>query len=526
MYGCVTDDAHSNRTPYTVAIRKTRAGLATLAVASCLSAAGLQPAAAQQLEATVREIQVAREWIHVPVNKSVLIETNLPATRQQTLSPDIANIQSISPTQVLVTGVSFGRTQVIIWSGEQRQVFDVSVELELDLLKEAIRRVDPLGQVEAFPIMDTVVLNGTVSDADAAERIMEVASIFASNVQNHLQVAGEQQVLLRVTIAEMSRSVLRQLGINGFLAGEDFRDVIVANNVGQVNPSSFGYGAGQVTNDLPFVTPGTAIGGNTTLSLGFPGIQLQMFFQAMRENGLLKILAEPNLVTISGRTASFLAGGEFPIPVPQTTSAGTGNTITIEFREFGARLAFTPLVLANQMIRLNLAPEVSELDFARGVSIGGFVVPGLNVRRTETTVELGSGQSLAISGLLSENIRAVSTRVPALGDLPILGALFASTEFRKNLSELVVVCTPELVSGVNPDQIPPLPGHDYTEPDDWQLFALGLLEAPPKPASMPSDEMPTAQAHRQPDVVEVEHQQPDASGLMGNWGMSDNETKN
>ena len=520
MYGRVMDDAMRRRGARsfssTGGVRAT-CGMLLLLACCLLSVNSTTYAQESGLEATVREVEGVREWIHVAVNKSVLIETNLPATRQQTLASEIADIRSISPTQVLVSGKSFGRTQVIIWAGEQRKVFDVSVELELDLLREAIRGVSPFSRVEALPVMDTVVLSGTVPDADDAERIMQIASIFASSVQNHMEIAGEQQVLLRVTMAEVSRSTLRQLGINGFLAGENFRDFIVANNIGAINPSTFGFGAGAVTQNLPFVTPGTAVGNSPTLSLGFPRVQMQVFIQAIRENGLLKILAEPNLVAISGRTASFLAGGEFPIPVPQTGSGGTGNTITIEFREFGVRLAFTPIVLANQMIRMNIAPEVSELDFARGVSIGGFVVPGLNVRRTETTIEMGNAQSLVISGLLSENIRATSSRIPGVGDLPILGALFASTEYRKNLTELMVLVTPERVSPLNPDQIGQMPGYDLQEPDDWQLFALGLLEEKPADA-----EHEAAGSGAAVDAT-APQSNPEEVTLLGPWGQSDHD---
>ncbi len=523
MYGRVMDDATRRRGARsfsaTVGDRSTFGRL--FLIACCLLAVE-RAAYAQEtvLEATVREVEGVREWIHVAVNKSVLIETNLPATRQQTLSPEIADIRSISPTQVLVQGKSFGRTQVIIWSGEQRKVFDVSVELELDLLREAIRGVSPFSRVEALPVMDTVVLSGNVPDAYDAERIMQIASILAKSVQNQMEIAGEQQVLLRVTMAEVSRSILRQLGVNGFLAGENFRDFIVSNNIGAINPSTFGFGTGAVTQNLPFITPGTAVGITPTLSLGFPRVQMQVFLQAIRENGLLKVLAEPNLVAISGRTASFLAGGEFPIPVPQTGAGGTGNVITIEFREFGVRLSFTPVVLANQMIRLNIAPEVSELDFARGVSIGGFVVPGLNVRRTETTIEMGNGQSLIISGLLSENIRATTSRIPGVGDLPVLGALFASTEYRKNLTELMVLVTPEIVSPLNPDQIGQMPGYDLQEPDDWQLFALGLLEQKPDSAA--------GEAVGAGAAVDATTPQsnPEEVTLLGPWGQSDYDEQN
>ena len=262
MCGCVMDDASSKQiaTSFAAIFTTARAFVIGLFMLSAFSS-GSGAAMAQDftLEANVREIQEEREWIHVPVNKSVLIETNVPITREQTLAPEIAELSSISPTQVLVTGKSFGRTQVIIWSGDQRKIFDVSVELELDLLREAIHRIAPLADVQSTPIMDTVVLSGTVPDADSADSIMLVASIFASDVQNHLQVAGEPQVMLHVTFAEMSRSVLRQLGINGILSGENFRDFIVASNIGAVNRSSFGLGGGIVSQNLPFVTPGTTV---------------------------------------------------------------------------------------------------------------------------------------------------------------------------------------------------------------------------------------------------------------------------
>lgn len=517
MIGRVMDDASCKRTTVSFS-RKSLSPAALLLLPALaiglLADTGEACAQGPRLEATIREIQKETEWIHVAVNKSVLIETNLPITRVQTLSPQIAEISSVSPTQALVTGKSFGRTQLLLWAGDERTVFDISVELELDLLEEAIRRVAPFAQVVVKPIMDTVILSGTVPDAGDADRIMQVASIFASEVQNHLQVAGEQQVLLRVTMAEVSRSILRQLGVNGFLGGDNFRDVIVASNIGTVNPTDFGLGAGAITQNLPFLTPGTSIGQNTTFSLGFPRVQMQVFLQAIRENGLLKVLAEPNLVTLSGRTASFLAGGEFPIPVPQTSGGGGSNAITIEFREFGVRLSFTPVVLANQFIRLNVAPEVSELDFARGVSIGGFTVPGLNIRRTETTVEMGSGQSLVISGLLSENVRITSTRLPGLGRIPILGALFSSVEYRKNLTELVVLVSPEIVAPLNPDQIGTMPGSDMKDPSDWQLFALGLLEAPRAAENQGNGDGAAADPQAAASGVAK-------SSLLGPWGSSD-----
>ncbi len=486
----------------------------------------LHAKAQDKLHAKIQVLDANREWIHLPVNKSVLIETTVPVVRQETLAKEIVDIQSISPKQVLLVGKSFGRTQVMLWSESgDREVFDVSVELETDLLQEAIRKIDPMARVQAVPVMRTVMLTGTVSDADKADRIMQVASIFADNIQNHLQVAGEQQVLLHCTVAEMSRSATRQLGFNGYLMGDNFKDFPVVSNLGGINPTSFGRIAENVGRDAPFGASAAAVGANPTMSFAFPDVQMQLFIQALRENGLLKVLAEPTLVTVSGRTASFLAGGEFPIPVPQSSgTGGGGTTITIEYKEFGARLAFEPVVLANRLIRMKIAPEVSELDFARGVQIQGFTIPGLNSRRAETTVEMGSGQTLAIAGLLSENVRALAQKVPALGDVPVLGALFQSVDYRKNTTELVILVTPEIVSPIDPSEVAMLPGQASGEPNDWQLFALGLTETDqPGSDSIWYGDFSSPGVGRRSHIEETRDNERSSNSLLGRWGVADSE---
>jgi len=209
----------------------------------------------------------------------------------------------------------------------------------------------------------------------------------------------------------------------------------------------------------------------------------------------LHVLAEPNLVTISGQEATFLAGGEFPVPVPQRDS------VTIEFREFGVRLNFTPTVLGQDVIRLRVAPEVSEPDYTNALTITGYVIPGLTQRRVETVVELGPGQTFAIGGLLSEKTRAVSGKVPALGDLPVLGALFSSQDYQQSETELVVLVTPELVAPLNPDQVTYIPGADHIAPNDWELFGLGKLDgegggAPSKPKTNAGGKTVAPQGHQ------------------------------
>jgi len=327
------------------------------------------------------------------------------------------------------------------------------------------------------------VLMGRVSSLERAKRIADLAKLFMPNagdkegvIQNHLEVAGEQQVQLRCVVAEVSRKASRELGVNGYLAGENFHDAFLVNNLGGINPVNIGAAAGALANDtIPFLTDqnGLNIQPTTTLTVGLPRVQGSVFIQAMADNNLLKVLAEPNLTAISGETATFLAGGEFPIPVPQ------GNQqVTIEFRQFGVRLNFTPIVRGGQLIRLRVAPEVSELDFTTAVQIQGYVVPGLTSRATETTVELGSGQTIAIAGLLSEEVRGAASRVPFLGDVPVLGSLFRSVNFQRSLTDLLVLVTPEIVAPLDPHQKPHVPGEDIESPNDFDLYALGLVETP------------------------------------------------
>jgi pilus assembly protein CpaC len=223
---------------------------------------------------------------------------------------------------------------------------------------------------------------------------------------------------------------------------------------------------------IPFLTGGDGIpvGPRSTLTIGFPRIQMQVFIQALRENGLLRVLAEPNLVTVNGQEANFLVGGEFPIPVPNR------DGITIAYRKFGVQLRFTPAVISENLIRLQVASEVSEPDFTTGITVLGTTVPGLASRSLETVVELGSGQTLAIGGLLSERVRGVIRKVPGLGDIPVIGPLFSSVEFQKEETELVVLVTPELVAPVSPDQVTYVPGRTYVAPNDFELFIEGKLD--------------------------------------------------
>lgn len=477
--------------------------------------------------ARVQNMDDDRQRIVVPVNRSVLVETSVETARADVIASTICDVQPVSPTQLLITGRSFGTTQVILWGeADRRSLLEVSVELDLRALQEAIATIDPQAQVEAKSVQGSIVLTGTCSGAETASRIVDIASLFlpaagaggatlapggGGGVRNHLRVAGEQQVLLRCIVAEVNRSASRQLGVNGFLAGDEFRDMFVVNQIGSINPINIGAAAdASVLSDIPFLTgtEGIPLTPSPTLSLGFPRVQMQLFLRALTDNSLLKIMAEPNLVCISGQTATFLAGGEFPIPVPQ------GNQqVTIEFREFGVKLDFTPVVNAHQRIRLRVRPEVSETDFSAAIQIQGFAVPGLTNRSAETTVEVGNGQTIAIAGLLSEEVRAVASRIPGMGDLPVLGALFRSVDFRRDLTELVILVTPEIVAAMDPQQVSLLPGQFIAPPTDFELYALGLLEGAPRAAGQPAPKT-------EPAGGDGDGQDASNLAFRGPWGFS------
>ena len=494
-----------------------------IACAGAASAARAQRNDAAQFRATVVDVSAESRRVSVPLNRSAIIETTVEVARADVVASHIADVQPVSPTQLLVTGKTYGRTNVILWDqSDEQYVLDVTVELDLQQLNEALSAIDPQSDAQARSVLGNIVLAGTVSSAERVQRMLELAGLFLPRaatgepltaVHNHLDVAGEQQVLLRCVVAEVTRSAMRELGINGFLAGDNVRDMFLVNQIGGINPINMGAAADALVNQrIPFLTgeDGVPLLDQTTLSLGFPRVQMQLFIRALSNNSLASVLAEPNLVAISGETASFLAGGEFPIPVPQ------GNDqVTIEFREFGVRLNFTPVVRGHQRIKLRVAPEVSELDYTAAVQIEGFVVPGLTSRATETTIEIGNGQTIAIAGLMKEEVRGLASRVPGIGDVPIIGALFRSVNFQRSLSELVILVTPELVAPLDGHQPISLPMEERQDPDDFELYMLGLLEG-----TRTADAADLTEAGPGDDQVarRTIPSQPDELSLHGPWG--------
>lgn len=354
----------------------------------------------------------------------------------------------------------------------KRVVNLVQTEGSPSLLKETIHKILPEEKnIRVIPTGESITLTGTVSSTSNLSQVVALAeSYYPKKVNNLLEVGGVHQVMLEVRVAEMSRTLLKRLGFNfAYISdsGSNF-GISMLNNLTGIG-SIAGTGS-----------PGT-IGVTSALNAIFRftggGATWTTFIDALKEEGLLKVLAEPTLITMSGKPANFLAGGEFPIPVPQPS--GVGTTITIEYKPFGVGLSFTPVVMSNKKISMQVAPEVSDLDFTNAIQISGFVVPALSTRRVSTTVELPDGQSFAIAGLLRDNVREVVSKFPLLGDIPILGALFRSTSFQKNQTELIIIVTPHLVKPLDLAK-QTLPTDQYIEPNDFEFYLLGAFEGKEK----------------------------------------------
>ncbi|NLX04423.1 MAG: type II and III secretion system protein family protein [Phycisphaerae bacterium] len=411
--------------------------------------------------------------ITLTLNESVGLEFPTPIKRAAIANDQIASVSVVSPKLVLVTGQSLGFTQLVLWDEtDEQHVYDIRVNIDVKRLAQTLADAAPRADIEVSSILDTVILKGTVPDAPTGKRLVELAKAFSSNINNQLTVAGVQQVMLRATVAEISREAIRELGFNATFFGAD---AFAGSNLNLINPTSIGL---QEQTLVPIGPPNRfqimggelAVNPTTTLYFGLPRTQLEGFIRAVEENNLLRVLAEPNLVAISGHEAEFLAGGEYPVPVP------TEDGLAIMFREYGVMLRFTPVVQDGQIIRVAVVSEVSEPDFTNAVQIAGLTIPGLTKRRTQTMVEVGSGQTFAIAGLLSESVRGIATRVPGVGSLPVIGALFRSVNYQRAESELVVMITPELVSPLNKGQVDYVAGMEAAPPNDWQLYGLGLIE--------------------------------------------------
>ena len=403
----------------------------------------------------------------ITVGKSIIITSPEPVKRVSLAAPEIVDAMVLTPHQIYLIGKAPGTTNLTLWGVDNKvsAIVDLEVSPDISRLKETLHKIFPDEKdIKVNYTHDSITLSGTVSSTSNLSQVLALAQSYLpkeGKVINLLEVAGVHQVMLEVRVAEMSRSLLRRLGFNFSYLSSSGKNLGLSLLNKLTSLPAEGFPAkplivsDKISGIFRFVSHDTS---------------WMTFIDALKEEGLLKVLAEPTLITLSGKTANFLAGGEFPVPVPDQD-----GRVTIQYKPFGVGLNFTPVVLSNKKINMQVAPEVSDLDFSRAISMGGFVVPSLTTRRVSTVIELADGQSFAIAGLLKEDVREIISKFPVLGDIPILGALFRSSSFQKNETELIIIVTPHLVKPLDMAK-QTLPTDQFIEPDDFEFYLLGLME--------------------------------------------------
>jgi pilus assembly protein CpaC len=409
------------------------------------------------------------QTLHLLVGRSLVITSPSRIKRVSLADPEIAEAIVVSPTQVLVNGKKPGGVSLLLWDeADQSQAFEVSVDIDVLGLSQKIHEVFPNENVHIDTSKDVVIITGKISSSVVADKILEVVKGAAPKVTSMMEIppplTGE--ILLQVRFAEVDRAALTQLGFNFLSTG-------AGHTFGSITTQQFGGVGAPAITDTPASSATTqAIASALNIFLFNPDIHLAVTIQALQNKNLFQILAEPNLMTESGKEATFLAGGEFPYPSIQGSTGGTaGNAVTIQFKEFGIRLSFTPILTADGNIHLKVRPEVSTLDFSNAVTLNGFVLPALSTRRVESDMSLADGQTFAIAGLVDNRVTELLNKIPGIGDIPILGKLFQSKSLNKSKNELLVIVTPHIVRPLSPEQVPhgpnfPQPFLDQITPAD------------------------------------------------------------
>ena len=426
--------------------------LLVLAAGTPLAAQEVPAGPAELSSSEARAAQAARSSLVLVRGTSEVVDHGATLERVSIADPAIADAVVVSANEVVVNAKAPGHTTLLLWDeAGGRRTFSVHVTADAASVQEQLDRILPGAEIEVAASENTLILTGTVRDPGMEDRVLSLARSLAAEetlVVNQMTVPDRGQVMLKVRFAEVNRSAFSELGLESVFADEE-------NAAGAM-------GTGQI------FTPSRAGEDNVLLETSQDAVNfflfhrpsnVQLFVRALETRGLLKSLAEPNLMAVPGDTASFLAGGEFPFPVLQ---GGTSNAVTIQFKEFGIRLNFVPHITNSGAVRLHVAPEVSQLDFANGLDVSGFRIPALLSRRAQTVIELAPGQTFAIAGLVDNSLMKTVNKVPILGDIPILGALFRSEDVRQNRSELLVLVTPHVVRPT--DDPPPVP---TGEPGTW-----------------------------------------------------------
>jgi pilus assembly protein CpaC len=386
--------------------------------------------------------------VNVLVGQSRVINFDKPVGRFSVSNPEVAEAVLVTPNQVLVNGKGFGQVNFVAWeqSSGEYLVFDVYVRANLSLIDSQMRALFPKDDIRLSQANGSVVMSGNVSDPKTsaqAQSVVEAAGFKTVNMMSS-PVRNMMQVQLQVRVAEVSKNRMKDLGTSYAYQGGSSG---VYANTG-AGPSALGGITNNILNGTLSSALNVAVMGGNTLAM----------IRALQTQGALRELAEPNLIAMDGQQASFLAGGEFPVPIVQ---AGSGtSSVSVVFKEYGVRLSFKPTIIDEDHIRLELEPEVSTIDFSNGVKFDGFLIPALRTRRAKTAVELRDGQSFALAGLLDNSETKSLSQVPVLGDIPILGALFKSKSFQKNETELMFIVTAQLVKPMNRDDLPTMRGFD------------------------------------------------------------------
>ena len=457
---------------------------AGFALTAASEAGGRQQAAANSTES---------QPLHVLVGKSVVINLEKRVKRVLVSNPAVIEAMGTSPAEVVVEAKTPGNSSLILWDeNDSSRMLDVTVDLDVTGLRTAVQRAYPDSVIEVQADGPRVILSGAVRDQHAEDGLVKMAGAYSGQVVDSLtQTANwhDRQVLLEVKIAEVDRTLLEQAGFNLFSTG-------AGNTLGVTSTQQFGPISGTASSGTGTTVTGKPFEGFTgTLSLSNllniflfrPDINLGAVIQALQQRSILQILAEPNLLALSGQKASFLAGGEFPFPVVQGGQAL--GVVTIQFRPFGVKLDFTGWVEPDNTVRLHVAPEVSSLDYTNAVTISGFTVPALSTRRAESEIELKDGQSFGIAGLLDQRVQAELSKIPGIGDLPILGQFFRSKSNQRTRSELVVLVTPRIVDPVRGGAETPStvkPAIPYMEEPKFDRGLPGHKELGSSPATAPS----------------------------------------
>jgi pilus assembly protein CpaC len=445
------------------------------ALAAAIVFLGRPLAASGGAEAAARVVRLSDEnrvgKLQVVLGNSETVRISLPFSEIVVGDPETADVSPLTDKTLYVLGRKLGTTNVTLFD-ENKQlvaVIDIEVTHNLGGLRQALKDSMSGSSIKVRSINGRVLLEGQVASAPAAEKAMTIARDFAGDqVTNSMSIAANQQVNLEVRFVEVNRTAGKDLGINWAFSGKDI-GAGTGTGVGITSPTSPAVGLGALSGSLPF--------GSLVANILGKGINPDVLITALEQKKLARRLAEPNLTTLSGQKASFLAGGEFPIPISEED-----GKVTVEFKSFGVRLDFTPVVLDDGLINLKVDPEVSEIDFANSVKLreGGISIPGLSVRRASTSVELRDGQSFAIAGLLQSVNSKSADQIPWLGDVPVLGTLFRSSSFQKRESDLVIIVTPRLARPVGTREQLHDPLQNPLSSNEPEFFLLGKQEVSKK----------------------------------------------